>query len=461
MQSGKLRRILLLLFFSMLIVHAESQIVVNTAVTPDQMVQSLIGTGVTYSNVTFKGNTNSRGTFLGPNNIGISTGVVLCTGSASTISGAPGGSVGGPSGSAFMDDPDLNAICNISATQHSYNGSILEFDFVPQGDLITFHYVFASEEYPNYAPPCSSGYNDGFGFLISGPGLSGPYLGNTGPNVALLPESNTPVSINNVNAITNAAYYVSNYNGNGQCTAPGWVSGTIHDANFKFDGYTVVLEAKITVVPCANYHIKLGVANAVDQAEQSGVFLEENSFSSNAIAVNPVYTIATYDTMVEGCNNVSLVFGAGQTSVADISIPLTFGGTAINGIDFPLLPSTVIIPAGSLTTTLPIIPYADGIAEPIETFTVTYSNVSCSGPSTSTSTYYIKDYPPLQATASNDVSVYCNQPVTISSAHTGGITPYQFLWSTGGTTASVSVSPTTTTTYTVQVTDGCGSISTD
>jgi len=209
MHQTLLRYILFLLPFLMIMNHVDAQIIVNTGVTPDQLVQSLVGNGVTYSNVTYNGGNLSRGTFTGPNNFGIAAGGVLSTGNAGTIAGAPGGSVGNSSTMAVQNDPDMNIIC----TNNTLNGSILEFDFIPQGNSLTFRYVFASEEYPNYAPPCNSSYNDGFGFFISGPGLSGPYMGNTAPNIALIPETNTQVSINNVNATTNSIYYVSNYNG--------------------------------------------------------------------------------------------------------------------------------------------------------------------------------------------------------------------------------------------------------
>ena len=91
--------------------------------------------------------------------------------------------------------------------EQTYNAAILEFDFVPYADTVAFNYVFGSEEYPEYAPPESSTYNDVFGFFISGPGIIGY------ENIAQLPNGNGVVSINNVNAVTNTQYYISNGNG--------------------------------------------------------------------------------------------------------------------------------------------------------------------------------------------------------------------------------------------------------
>ena len=94
----------------------------------------------------------------------------------------------------------------IGGTQ-TYNAGILEFDFIPYSDTVRFKYVFGSDEYPEFAPPNSSGFNDVFGFFISGPGISGIQ------NIAQLPNGGGVVSINNVNATTNSQYY--NFNGDG------------------------------------------------------------------------------------------------------------------------------------------------------------------------------------------------------------------------------------------------------
>ncbi len=456
MNSRKLRCIFFLFSFLVLLDCAEAQLIINTEVSPNDLVQTLVGTGVTYSNVTYSGGPLSRGTFSGPSNLGIPAGVVLSTGNANTIPQAPGAGMGGSTTTAVQNDPDMNSICN----GNTNNGSILEFDFIPQGSQLVFKYVFASEEYNLFAPPCNSGYNDGFGFFISGPGISGPYT-NSSTNIALLPSSTNPVSINNVNCITNSQYYIPNYNGAGSCPGCG-NEGKITDPNFVFNAYTVVFEATIALTPCTTYHIKLGVANVADEGMQSGVFLQESSFSSNPITITPVYTIPSLDTtMVEGCNNIALTFGIDTIPTLPVTIPLVYGGTAINGVDFPLLPVNAIIPAGSQTTSILINPYDDGIAETTETLTITYSNVTCSGSQNETTTFYINDYPPLQAVASNDVSVNCSEAVTVGVAPTGGIVPYEYLWNTGDTTESFIVTPTFTTTYTCQISDGCGSFSID
>lgn len=73
---------------------------------------------------------------------------------------------------------------------------------------------------------------------------------------------------------------------------------------------------------------------------------------------------------------------------------------------------------------------------------------------------------PLAATpliiAAKDTTVNCPVgSVSISASASGGNPGYKYLWNTGGTTTSITVSPSSTTVYTVSVTDSCGHTSTD
>ncbi|MDI9534610.1 MAG: choice-of-anchor L domain-containing protein, partial [Bacteroidota bacterium] len=147
-----------------------------------------------------------------------SSGVILSSG---RVTDAPGPNTSGSTSTSFggAGDPQLNSLIPGYTTR---DAAVLEFDFVPASDMLEFQYVFASEEYPEYAPPNTSTYNDVFGFFISG----GPENYNN-VNVALIPGTVTPVSINNVNAVTNSQYYVNNQGG----------------ANIEYDAYTTTFTA--------------------------------------------------------------------------------------------------------------------------------------------------------------------------------------------------------------------------
>src|SRR5260370_21892449 len=56
---------------------------------------------------------------------------------------------------------------------------------------------------------------------------------------------------------------------------------------------------------------------------------------------------------------------------AAVTIYFAIGGTASNGLDYAAIPNSVVIPAGSLTATLPILPLHNGIVEGPVTVTLT------------------------------------------------------------------------------------------
>ena len=137
---------------------------------------------------------------------------------------------------------------------------------------MNFRYLFGSEEYPEWSP---STFNDAFGFFLWGPGITGPYVlagYPNGANIATIPGG-TPVTINNVCPTVNPTFYVNN------------MAGAAYDSTIQYDGTTVLLTAAASVQCNQTYHIKLAISNVSDQAYDSGVFLEANSFSSNVVDV--------------------------------------------------------------------------------------------------------------------------------------------------------------------------------
>lgn len=258
MKTNFLPRVLLFCFLVLMMMNTvKSQVLeVNSAITPEEMVEILIGSGLNYDNVVFTGADSSRGQFWGgPGNIGLGNGIMLTSGKIDLAPG-PNTMTGAGAISNTSGDADLEQLCPGGI---SYDACVLEFDFVPFYEYVWFQFVFASEEYPEYA---GSSFNDVFGFFISGPGIAGPYSNNS-KNIALIPNTEIPVSINNVNQDVNPDYYVFN------------------DSNFvQYDGFTTVLTAESEVVPMETYHIKLAIGDIADFIFDSGVFLQASSFCS-------------------------------------------------------------------------------------------------------------------------------------------------------------------------------------
>lgn len=159
----------------------------DSKLTPAALAQTLVGPGVQISNVTYTGAFRAAGKFTSSSNIiGFTDGIVLSSGSARNVAGyncEDGMSVD----NGEPGDADLNTIVGTGNTTN--DAAVLEFDFVPTSSVISFQYVFASEEYNDFVFQ----FNDVFGFFLT------DKTTNTKTNIALIPGTDLPVSINNVN----------------------------------------------------------------------------------------------------------------------------------------------------------------------------------------------------------------------------------------------------------------------
>ncbi len=434
-------------------------LVTNSAISPQQLVEDVLIAGGCFevSNITFSGSNVARGTFSNAMpSIGMEEGLILATGD---IIQAAGPNSGPNSGSdlAAPSDPDLAALIDVS-TFSIYDAAILEFDFVPTTDQISFEYVFGSEEYCTYV---GSAYNDVFGFFISGPGINGPYSNNA-ENIALLPGTTMPVSINNVNHISNTNYYVSNLLSQEltDCEeSPLGIEPAL--GNCEYDGFTVVLTAVASVIPCETYHIKLAIADVGDGFLDSGVFFKANSFvAGGQAAVSAVSPIPGTNKVYENCSVGYFEF---VRTIDDNSEPLNIniqvGGTATPGIDYEALPDVITIPAGENSVQIPVTAFEDNLVEGDETIVVALSSpCSCS---MTEEVLVLSDLPPLEVDLPSELTVCAGESVSLEALPSGGITipligEYSFLWNDGTEGAVFSGTFYESQQLSVTLTDFCG-----
>ncbi|MCF8258828.1 MAG: choice-of-anchor L domain-containing protein, partial [Flavobacteriales bacterium] len=418
------RPLILLALLCASLMDARAQLVVQGGFTAQQLAEVIAGPGITVSNATINGSPQAYGTFNGAgSNIGLTTGVILTsgpigiavgpnnTGSAGTGLGLPG-----------------NAMLQGLAGATTYDAIVLEFDFVPLSNVAEFRYVFGSEEYPEFV---NSGYNDAFGFFISGPGIAGNY------NMARIPGTATPVTIDNLNAGTNNQYYVNNNGGQ----------------TVQYDAFTTVLTATANVQACQTYHIMMMIADAGDGIYDSGVFIEENSLISNVVQIEA--TTATADSAAyEGCSSATVTFTLENTVNQPTVINYNVSGTATNGVDYNQIQNTVTIPANQSSVSFTITPVNDGSAESIETIIIDVQTSVCG---TDEIIIYISDLTPLIVLAHGDTA-FCpggTAMLWLQSFGGGGGTTHQ--WSNGATTDTIFVNPAATATYTVSAVDYCAS----
>lgn len=383
-----------------------AQLVVQTNLTPEQLVQQvLVGGGVAVSNVTYQGNNFMHGSFSNGHstNLGLDEGVVLSSGNVMSIPNPA--SVFASASYGLPGDPTLNTI----TTNATHDASVLEFDFVPTADTLRFKYVFGSEEYNEWV---GATYNDVFGFFVNGPKPNG--LGSyVNFNVALIPGTSLPVSINNVNANSYSQFYINNE--------------VLGGTTIVYDGFTVVLTALLVVVPCEQYHIKLAIADAGDGAYDSGVFLEANSFSSSGPSTNMTFSNSSnlFGAAVEACNDAQITFQLDELRNEDYYIVRQQSiGTATLDVDYGLSPSsdTLWIPAGSLSTTLTLFPYSDDLVEGTETAEFIFEYAEGCDPTNDTTVVEILDNTTaIPAFGLQSEFCYDDDPVELSGAPPGGV----------------------------------------
>lgn len=439
--------------------RAQAQISVQSTQSPSSLVQSiLLGNGVVASNITYNGSAvnaqmpQGNISFFTANGttFPISAGVLLTTGNGSAAigpnnSGSFTNNV--PATPIVTGDPDLAAISSAGVT----NGAVLEFDFIPSGDTISFRYLFGSDEYPEFSP---STFNDAFGFFLSGPGITGPYS-NGAVNIATIPGTSTAVTINNVGpgAGQNPTYYVNNLSGAGYGNA------------IQYDGTTVVLTANASVQCGQTYHIKIAICNVGDQSYDSGVFLEADSFSSEAVDI-AVATVTGDTTVIENCTGAQFIFSRPQTQLGDtLQVNYDVTGTATMGVDYNNLANPITFLPGEDTIVLTLFPVGDGITESPETVIITATTITeCGDTIVTTGTLYIIDGPVLPINESNP-TVYCaNDSVMVTATASMGFPPYTYTWSylgQTGSTAYVPIMQNGSIDYYVTATDQCGNTGTD
>lgn len=455
------------LFTLILLLTAElrAQIIVNETLTAQEVVETiLLGEGVEIFNVTYSGDLDQIGSFDANNsNILIPDGMIMATGSCSNVIGPnDSGSSTTGGGNFQVNDPDLDQL----STFNTNDAAVLEFDFIPTGDSISFNYSFGSDEYNEYV--CGS-VNDAFGFFLSGPGINGAYSNNA-INLAVIPNtSGTPVTINSVNNgnvgsagsanncaqvdpnwMNNTAYYVDNENNS--------------DPNAtQLDGFTVVLVAEAAVQCGLTYHIKIAIADAGDTAFDSAVFIEGGSFSSNAFDITATASISGNQifggdtTVVESCNDAVFQVVRPFADIAD-TLNVTISGTATNGVDYETIDPEVIMEVGELSYEIPLIVIPDAEVEGPETVTIEYLYVNLCGDSVLRSaTLIIADFEPTQLQYENPVGI-CNGEAILEVETIGGYGPFDFMWSTGDTdTLAVNVIETDEPgAAQITVTDVCG-----
>lgn len=183
--------------------------------------------------------TQSGGT-SGQFNIG--SGIILTSGIAS---GAEGNFIGGPS---FDAGGSGNALLSSISGTSTFDADVLTIQFTSTMPTLGFNFLFASAEYPNSV---GNGFgNDPIGIFVNG------------TNVALVPGTSIPVSINSINTSTNSSFFTQYSNPN---------------TPFNYGGVTTILSARANVSTTAVNTIQFAIADAVDGSVDSALLIQGGS----------------------------------------------------------------------------------------------------------------------------------------------------------------------------------------
>ncbi|MEM5565842.1 choice-of-anchor L domain-containing protein [Psychroserpens sp. AS72] len=231
-------------------------------------------TNITSSTGTDFGDVNGIGYFSSDeDSFPFEEGILLTSGDAS-LAGGPNFNAMSDGGFAWVGDADLDTEVGIN----SNNASIIEFDFVPLSDEISFDFLMASEEYNGATGgtfECT--YSDAFAFLLTDEN-------NITTNLAVLPGTTTPILVTNIHPQNPGCPAINEeYFG-------GYTPQDLPP--ISFDGRTEVFTAFSPVNIGETYHIKLVIADASDAALDSGVFLKAGSFDIGEVELGADITVA-------------------------------------------------------------------------------------------------------------------------------------------------------------------------
>ena len=291
------------------------ELAVETTDNGQDLVNAILGSGITIvpGSIDYTGSLTSSGFFVGglAAGIGIESGIILTSGNAADAVG-PNVSDGTTTVTGTGGDADLNALI----PQSTNDVSSLEFDFISEGGDLFFNFVFASEEYTEFV---NSSFNDVFAFFVDG------------VNIALIPGTDTPISINNVSDVTNTEFFNNN--------DPSFGTPSF---NIEYDGFTDVFTVSVTGLEPGEHNIKLAIADAGDTILDSAIFIQSGSFSDVPGGSETADIQFFKELTVDG------IIGDSDFEIAD------FGGsdaeTSLENLVFTLtsLPTIGSIPFGSL-----------------------------------------------------------------------------------------------------------------
>jgi len=197
-----------------------------------KLVDSFLSGG-SASNVSFSGANSAIGTYTNNSGLwGLSPGVALSSGNVSDYSDGPNTSESFSTDLGRAGHPDLT---NLAGYQ-TYDAGSLKFDFTAARDMISYDFLFGSDEYAEYV---GSVFNDAFGAWLTDPSGTRTQLS--------FDNYNNPITINSA-----------------------WMSAS---PGTELDGTTGLLRTTANVAKGQDYSIEFVLGDTSDHVWDSTVYL--------------------------------------------------------------------------------------------------------------------------------------------------------------------------------------------
>lgn len=275
---------------------------VREGTTATDMAQNIFGAGVNVTGATYFGDIDSAGIYTNGDTIapGVApsdTGVIMSTGNAEDFTNTSGTSNQRANTSTNTSGINNNSQLNSAAGARTYDGSILDVDFIPDSSLMTMQFVFSSEEYPEFQ---NSIYQDFVGVWVNG-------------TLVPLDVGDGDTDPGNINTTNNINMYVDNGN---------------DDYNTEMDGFTITMTLTMVVNPNVVNSMRIAIADVSDSSYDSSLLIAGDSVQTDLIAVSDnVNVYPTGTTTLDVLDN-DINQGTGSLTITHINgQPVTVGQT--------------------------------------------------------------------------------------------------------------------------------------
>lgn len=331
-----------LLIFSLLSYSlAAAAIDITSTNDATQLIQKLLDdpqaclTGSSVSNCTYTGPDEATALFSDGNSSGfeLDTGVLLSTGKAADAVG-PNLNGGKTFNYNTSGDVSLNDLTSAGETRDAV---VLEFDFQARGEILTMQYIFASEEYNEFA---NSEFNDVFGFFLN--------------------DVTTPDDVTNIGTVNGSPVSINTINkGSSQFVNNAFEDFDNEIAPFatEYDGFTKIIQANANLTAGSTYHMKIAIADVRDSGFDSAVLL-------NGFATIPP-EIQVFDANTELFDAASTVdFGTTTLGTTVVKTLTVINSGAVDAADLTL--SNPQLPSGFSLLTSPLPNVTQGLSQTIQ-----------------------------------------------------------------------------------------------